>query len=72
MERYVITNNFIPTTIPDEDSQKPPDHIDYSAEQPFCASVNGTLMTYPPPEFIMTDPETGVTENLDDMSLGRQ
>ena len=65
VERYVSTNDFMPTTVPDEDSQKPPEHIDYAVEQPFCASLNGTLTTYPPPSFLMTDPETGATVDLD-------
>ena len=58
VEKYVITNDFMSTTVPDEDSQKPPEHIDYTAEQPLRASLNGTLTTYPPPSFLMTDPET--------------
>ena len=65
VERYVITNDFMPTTVPDEDSQKPPEHIDYEAEHPFRASLNGTLTTYPPPSFLLTDPETGATVDLD-------
>ena len=71
VERYVITDNFMPMTVPDEDSQRPPEHIDYEAEHPFRASLNGTLTTYSQLEFIVTDPETGATEDLDDMRLGR-
>ena len=69
VERFVITDNFILTTVPAEDAQNPPEHIDYPAENPFRASLNGTLTTYPPPEFVVTDPETGATEDLDAMQL---
>ena len=65
VERYVITNDFMPTTVPDEDSQKPPEHIDYTAEHPFRASLNDTLTTYLPPSFLMTDPETLEDVDLD-------
>ena len=65
VESYVITNNFMPTTVPDEDSQKPPKHIDYEMEQPFRASLTGTLTTYPPPTLLMTDAETGDQVDLD-------
>ena len=72
VERFVITNNFMPTTVPAEDSQNPPEHFDYPSDSPFHASLTGTLTTYPPPEFVITDPETGKTEDLDAMQLGRE
>ena len=65
VESYVITNNFMPTTVPNEDSQNPPEYIDYDSEQPFCASLNGTLTTYPPPKLLMTDAKTGALVDLD-------
>ena len=65
VESNVITNNFMPTTVPNEDSQKPPEYIDYDSEQPFRASLNGTLTTYPPPKLLMTDAETGTLVDLD-------
>ena len=65
VERYVITNDFMPTTVPDEDPQQSPEHIDYAAEHPFRASLNGTLTTYPPPSFLLTDSETGEDVDLD-------
>ena len=71
VERFVITNNFMPMTVPAEDSQNPPEHFDYPSDSPFHASLNGTLTTYPPPEFVVTDLETGSTEDLDNMRLGR-
>ena len=55
----------MPTTVPNEDSQKPPEHIDYEVEQPFRASLNGTLTTYPPLKLLMTDVETGALVDLD-------
>ena len=72
VERFVITNNFMPTTVPAEDTQNPPEHIDYPSERPFHASLDGTRTTYPPPEFVITDPETSATEDLDAMQLGRE
>ena len=65
VESYVITNNFMPTTVPNEDSQKPPEYIDFDSEQPFRASLNGTLTNYPPPKLLMTDAETGALVDLD-------
>ena len=65
VESYVITNNFMATTVPNEDSRKPPEYIDYDSEQPFRASLNGTLTTYPPPNLLMTDAETGTLVDLD-------
>jgi hypothetical protein len=65
VERYVITNDFMPSTVPEEDSQAPPEHIDYATEEPFRASLNGTLTTYPPPSFLMTDPDTGEDVDFD-------
>ena len=65
VERYVITNDFMPSTVPEEDSQAPPEHIDYATEEPFRASLNGTLTTYPPPSFMMTDPDTGEDVDFD-------
>ena len=72
VERFVITDNYMPTIVPAEDSQNPPEHMDYASESPFHASLNGTLMTYPPPEFVVTDPKTGATEDYNDMRLGRE
>ena len=72
VERFVINVNYVPTIVPAEDSQNPPEHIDYNSETPFHTSLNGTLTTYPPPQFIVTDPETGATEDFDEMHLGQE
>ena len=72
VERFVITDNYVPTTVPAEDSQNPPEHVDYASETPFRASLDGTLTTYPPPEFVVNDPETGAAEDLNEMHLGQQ
>ena len=69
VERFVITDNYVPTVVPPEVSQNPPEHVDYASDSPFHASLNGTLTTYPPPQFIVTDPETGATEDFDELHL---
>ena len=72
VERFVITDNYVPTIVPAEDSQNPPEQIDYASETPFHASLDGTLTTYPPPEFVVTDPKTGAAEDFNEIHLGQE
>jgi len=67
IEQYVMIDNFVPTVVPPEDSQRPPEHQDYETSEPFRASLRGVLTTYPPPEFVFTDPDTG-----EEMDFNRQ
>ena len=69
IEQYVMIDNFMATTVPPEDTQNPPEHRDYETSEPFRASLSGVLTTYPPPSFVLTDPNTGEQVDLDKLNL---
>ena len=69
IERYVMTDNFMVTTVPPEDSRNPPEHCDYESSEPSRASLSGALTTYPPPTFVFTDPDAGEQMNFDKQNL---
>ena len=69
IERYVITDNFMPTIVPPEDSQQPSEHRDYELAEPFRASLIGALTTYPPAKFVLTNTDTSETMDLDAQNL---
>ena len=69
IEQYVMIDNFMVTTVPPEDTQNPPEHRDYETSEPFRASLSGVLTTYPPPSFVLTDPDTGEQVDLDKLNL---
>ena len=69
IEQYVMIDNFMATTVPPEDTQNPPEHHDYETSEPLRASLSGVLTTYPPPTFVLTDPNTGEQMDLDKQNL---
>ena len=69
IERYVMTENFMVTTVPPEDSQNPLEHHDYETSEPFRTSLTGVLTTYLPPKFLFTDPDTGEQMDFDKQNL---
>ena len=64
-----MTDNFMATTVPPEDSQNPPEHRDYETSEPFRASLSGVLTTYLLPKFLFTDPDTGEQMDFDKQNL---